>query len=561
MSPILCFHPHILTSRSNVPSEEDHLLRCSRALAKAWEKFQKELPKHQQNAMHDRPPSLEVLFDAVRDANTSWKTSRRGTRWGKVKSSFARLSASADDHSQLLEMLPKNDKYMCLITGALTVIAQAAKNHEELAASMSEVVNSLCDDISHWKRQILAHRDVPAMQTYVRELYVVIFEFFTDLFIGWSKSGWRRFGKAFDKNATDKLFTSKQEQICKLTEKLDREARLDTEEKVAAMHQNMSRQWTRIGVDKVLWKLGCMEQTFLERSNLRKVVVGRSVASENPSFIASVESEDAAPENWVDEQPTRYERRDVLAAIPGVESILTENADKIQTSLHKTTTLQVDTRVFSTLRDWTAGKGTRCIWLQGPAHVPSPSQINLTAIALAGTASNSGVLAQLFLCGFVRGRRLSAQQNLRRAVLSMIVQNMITLPEAFSSGHDFSPERVESCTGQRSSISDAIDLLKQVNTIVSSPAMRIIDDFQALEDRSDLEHTRALAALVDILSGNEAFTVEVDKVCFTTSGFVDVLARQTRKGKIRKAVVDSEVGDVDADDGTRLRGLRLQGEA
>lgn len=68
---------------------------------------------------------MSVLFDAVATAQTTWQDNRDGSKFGKVKKAFARVVRSVDDHSELLAVLPKNDKYVSIVAGTLSSVVKA----------------------------------------------------------------------------------------------------------------------------------------------------------------------------------------------------------------------------------------------------------------------------------------------------------------------------------------------------------------------------------------------------------------------------------------------------
>ncbi|KAI4167237.1 MAG: hypothetical protein LQ343_007373 [Gyalolechia ehrenbergii] len=141
-----------------VPDEEAVLLSQSRKLYAAWAKFCNQLPEDQRQDNSDNIPSLNHLFQSVDKASKTWQEKREGKASGRLKHIFARLCNDFKDHSKLVSIVPREDKYVCLLTGSLSAIAQTV------------------------------HR-------YIHELYVVVFEFLTEKFTSWSRSSWKRFEK------------------------------------------------------------------------------------------------------------------------------------------------------------------------------------------------------------------------------------------------------------------------------------------------------------------------------------------------------------------------------
>lgn len=106
-----------------VPDEEIQLLEKSRALFLAWERFQQQLPPDQRQNVREQPPSLKFLFETVQKASATWKDKYLGTKHGRLKRVFTRMCKVFNDHSQLMAIIPSDDKYICLLTGSLSAIA------------------------------------------------------------------------------------------------------------------------------------------------------------------------------------------------------------------------------------------------------------------------------------------------------------------------------------------------------------------------------------------------------------------------------------------------------
>ena len=77
-------------------------------------------------------------------------------------------------------------------SGAVIDINQASMNHQEIANGVANSLNGLSEDIAYWNSLIHERGNTKIMRRYVRELYVVVFEFLTEIFTKWSKSSWKR---------------------------------------------------------------------------------------------------------------------------------------------------------------------------------------------------------------------------------------------------------------------------------------------------------------------------------------------------------------------------------
>lgn len=109
-------------------SEERLLHEKSQKLLEAWRKFvrklNEKLPSDQQMAI-DQTPRFDLLQKAVHDAQSSLRAKREGTIAGRSHGRLANVVQSFDDYKDLLGVIPSDDKYVCLLTGALSAFAKA----------------------------------------------------------------------------------------------------------------------------------------------------------------------------------------------------------------------------------------------------------------------------------------------------------------------------------------------------------------------------------------------------------------------------------------------------
>lgn len=538
---------------SAAADQDDKLIRASCTLAKAWEKFQKQLPSSQANDLRGQPPRLSVLFQAVKDADLHFKKKRDETKWGKVKGAFARVTKSAEDHSQLLAFVPSNDKYICLVTGTLSTIVKASINHEQLADGVATSLEQLCEDVAHWKKQILAHPRVPEMQNAIKALYVVIFEFLTDLFTDWCSSGRRRFLKSFDQNAFDKLFESKQTQIRRLTEKLDRAATVDTQRTIQLMEEKVGALplVTEAVLESWLLKLGSRFQKLLEDQRPRD-------ADSHPDATNMLETRvprqiELHPEDTdsiVDFGVQSYNRDDLLATIPSRKTILEPLLQDIKRLADGRPSLYIDRRVVLELRGWISGSKGDNLWVQGPAHVPRPSQNTLTAVSVIASAMDAQLPIVFYLSTTSMGMHPPAQ-SVRRMISLLILQMLALLPDEVTTRRDLSSATVEAHMTDSADVKQSLNLLRDLMTFAPRPVLCVVDGAQMLEDLSDGDHTADLTdTLTFLCDGGEDAEIRGSqfKLLITTDGYMDALALQVGSGNMRSIQYEVEADERWADD-------------
>ncbi|KAI7222710.1 hypothetical protein KC333_g968 [Hortaea werneckii] len=453
-----------------------------------------------------------------------------------------------DDHSQILDVLPNNDKYVSLITGSMACIVKATINHEDIALALTDSLEQLCEDIMHWKKQVLARPDLPSIQNDVQELYVVIFQYLTDIFAAWSRSGLKRFSLSFDKNAMTKLFSTRQAQIDRLSERIDRAAKLHEQKSIQAILTSIV---TKAELDDALLKLGCHIQTLLEGLDIRRRPQRSSHSDSSQPLLLTAPEEQQLEDDLPQVHVYRVDKQEIIRQIPDFERLLKSPVNDAQNHSYRATHLETDNRVVLKLHNWLDGTVGSNLWIQGPAHVPSPSQNTLTAMALMVALQSGRCPVLSFFCNSSRTMQLSSRQILSELVRCFIAQLVPHLPSVIRSDQDLSPPRFFSACRQDCPVEDSLALLMDIVDSVESPVYFLIDGVQALEQYADAEHTQSLSRMVEYLCGTDAEGQKkssANNVCFTSDGFVDALALQAQRGQLEKVSFELESDDVQADD-------------
>ncbi|KAI7286659.1 hypothetical protein KC345_g992 [Hortaea werneckii] len=458
-----------------------------------------------------------------------------------------------DDHSQILEVLPNNDKYVSLITGSMACIVKATINHEDIALALTDSLEQLCEDITHWKKQVLAHPDLPSIQKDVQELYVVVFQYLTDVFATWSSSGWKRFSLSFDKNAMVKLFSTRQAQIDRLSERIDRAAKLHEQKSIQTI---LASVVTKADFEDGLLKLGCRFQTYLEGLDLRRRPQRSSYSDSSPPLLLTAPEEQELEHEQPEVHVHRVDKQEIIDQIPEFKRLLTLPINDAKSHSHRATHLETDRRVVLKLHNWLDGAVGPNLWIQGPAHVFSPSQNTLTSIALMVALQNGGRPVLSFFCDSIRTAQLSPCQILTELVHCFIAQLVPHLSSVTGSDRELSPSRFSAACKQDCPVEETLACLMDMVNSVESPVYFLIDGMQVLEQRSDTEHTQNLSCMVEYLCGTDTehgITSPANKVCFTSDGFVDALALRAQQGQLEKVSFELESDDVQADDVASLR--------
>lgn len=547
------------------------------------------LPESERQSVRNSIPDLPEVHNAVRSAMLTWQEKRDSTKLGKVKKVFEKVYQSCDDHSSLLSIIPNDDKYVSLIAGSLTAIAkvredtnsmktvldnlQATINHQNIAEAISDTLNELCDDINFCKRLVSPHSSNSVMMRLVRELYIVFFEFLTDVFTKWSASRWDRIKSSFDKSAFDGLFTSKRQRMKDIRNHLKDEAdlanrsreeqnRRRTQETLLSIERNLAHLLRdNLETKRLFSLLGWNAQRFLEESDLMsKTSTATSV--ELPCLQDNYVPTIGAPEHLdqilgadTNHQQT-YFRKDILVNHPKFQELLLEHDQNIRDLIDRAYYISIDTQVARRVSTWAGSLERSCLWVQGPAYMAIPSHNTLAATWIVALAEKSQLPVLSYLCQTSQPSRLNKEQRFCKMLLSLIAQAMRFLPEEISTHIDLSFQRLDASIAESAGAPELLSLLQDLISLIPTIAFFFIDSLQALEHPSDVSQTSRLKSLIDVLCQDLPGGPKV-KTYFTTDGSAQVLARAARDGLIERLTSEDEIDVHPGDDTMDLRMLEL----
>lgn len=543
-----------------IPDEETVLFDQSRRLHTAWSKFRHNLPKDQEIQLEGRDlPDINYLVATVKKASATWQSDRDGSKLGKLKDKFHSLCETCQNHSSLLEIIPKDEKYVTLLTGSLSAIAQATINHQKIAEGVADTLDDLSQDIDFWNRQVEEHGYTSSLRRYIQELYVVVFEFFTEIFNKWSKSGWKRFLTSFDESAFNKLFTARKDRLTVIEQQMQRqvdfEFRRNTRLKLNRLVQNYEEISTSLPdqLHKQRLVLGEYLQQFLEQQQSfrleksQQALVTSTIeesTGKTPDLSASDGSELPSPDLEVRPRPRvhfRYSRSEIQAELTHFTTQWMNQVEHLIQAAKQASSLQIDKEVHYRVETWLRGFSSTNLWIQGPHDVSRPGQNTMTAVSLTALARTHNIPCVIYFCTLADQRALAESKTafLRTFIVSIITQLVQLMPEKGYSNVDLSPARFAALTQDTLNVGEALQLMRDVRDLGPRLVHGFIDNIQVLEDRSDDGYTRdflsaiatlcrlkgrsQLSEIVDSPDSNE--TVLGTKICFTTEGYVDGLAQ------------------------------------
>ena len=565
-------------AHGSVPDEEAVLFHQSQRLHAAWSKFQRNLPEDQRMRLRDHErPDINFLMATVNRASATWQSDREESTIGKVKSKFHGLCETCHDHSSLLAIIPKNDKYVTLLTGSLSAIAQATINHQNIAEGVADTLDDLGRDIDFWNRQMKEHENIPALRQYIQELYVVVFEFFTEIFNKWSKSGWKRFLTSFDEGAFNKLFTSKKNRLLAVEHRMERDINLDFRhrtimslERVIQYQEGLFNLLPRqLGEQRLF--LGESLQKFLEQqqslrleppqpASVTSIIEGAS--AETSSANSSVQSVPPLPEpeiSPVQRAHYQYSRAEIQAELTIFTNQWMNQVDHLIQAANQSSLLRLDKEVHHHLVTWLRALNPTNFWIQGPHDVSRPSQNSMTAVSLVALARTHNIPSIIYFCAFTEhyDSIIPKRVDLGFFLASIVTQLVQFIPEKGYTETDLSPARFVALAQGALGVAETLQLIRDVRNVGPRLLYGFIDNLQVLEDRADGAYTRDFLSAIVTLCGlhresqpperavttNENQAVLGTKICFTTEGYVDGLAQAAELQLVDRVEYDLETSD------------------
>jgi hypothetical protein len=524
----------------------------------------------------------------VSKASASWQWGRDDSKLGKLKSKFQGLCKTFTSHSTLLSVFPKDDKYVTLLTGSLSAIAQATINHQKIAEGVADTLEDLSHDIDIWNRQMKEHGDIPALRRYIQELYVVIFEFFTEIFNKWSKSSWKRFLISFDESAFNELFTSKKNRMLAIQNRMNSHINLDFHRRttrsleIMIQQQNMLCQKQeslsqilpdqinqlceqRLLVGESLQRLLDQQQYFrleLPRPSEITSIQENTTGKILPSASTSNEPETEAPKLEVypvSQKHYQFSRTEILAEIKHFTDQWKSQVHHLIQVTNQAPILQVDREVHNRLVTWLRAPSCINFWIQGPHDVSQLSQNSMTAVSLAALARKNNIPCIIYFCSFAERHepRISKASDLGSLLASIITQLVHLIPDNGYTEASLAPSRFSALAQGTLSVPEALQLILDIRSLGPRVVYGFIDNIQVLEDPSDQGYTkdflRTIATLCRLgrgaprpdctLVGEDEGVALGTRICFTTDGYVDGLAQASELQLLDKVEFDLDTND------------------
>ena len=391
------------------------------------------------------------------------------------------------------------------------------------------------------------------MRDYVAKLYVVVFKFLVGIMTKWSKSSVARFLRSFDSSFFDEEIQQKKTKIRDLEHRLERQGSLAMKNyvkeapskediaKIVSVSQANFQMELSIKAEQFQRELGRTMKNTLQEEFLNTMWAQRDeflLGANSPLARSREASPMPVPPNEAD---NFYRRKQIELT---AHRLLQQNTrqEHVQTMVAQSEDLSIHIGIFDRIQQWNAAKTSQCLWIQGPFQVSSPSHYTLLNTYVLATAERASIPTISYFC--------ELGTDMVKMVYSLILQLVALIPDDFRSDLDFTSARFDALAGTTDSLSDAIDLFKDLLSVGPYLLFILVDGLQVLDTASNAGPLTQFVQLVRDRSKEATDSSRTIKTLFTTDGFVESLT--ALRGNQRLDALDFTSEDLDFADGIEV---------
>ncbi|KAL4917031.1 hypothetical protein BDW62DRAFT_202194 [Aspergillus aurantiobrunneus] len=329
------------------------------------------------------------------------------------------------------------------------------------------------------------HGNIKILRQYIQELYVVVFEVFTDLFT--------------------KITLEFQRQTTRSLEKLVS----DQEKLLALFPQQLEHQRYLLGasIQKFLGEQLQSAQPLSEPSFTLALGSGR----QSPQLLAVGQDADPTPVILGD-----YHRAELTSAVP-------EYLDQFRLEMRELVKM--------------SQISSKNLWIQGPHGAAKPSQNCMTAVSIVALSHGNSIPTVSYFCSLSHDIHAHPTRDdaLRAMLTSIVAQLVLFLPERGSTSMDLSLARFSAIAQNAPSVDELLRMIRDLRRAGPRYVHCVIDSTLC-----------NLAYSIHEDNDNQGLgeSPRITKTCLTTDGMMDVLSQAAEIDLVEKI----EFG-VEADDG------------
>ncbi|KAI1155265.1 hypothetical protein F4825DRAFT_68629 [Nemania diffusa] len=396
--------------------------------------------------------SIEMLESSMEDDSNDLKTTVDDLheKWreghGPIYKVFIKLCNTFDDHRSIFAIFPSQSDYASVLSASLSCLVKAAKNHSEIAKTLSNSITAISEKVAGCSALIMIIK-TPRMRKKLANVYARMFQFYQEAIAWYLQSKFSRLISSFNENL-EKGFKEAEKDLDDCLTELHREASIGGLAMIAMLHgkvsalegelqrqrQNYPEQDTSAGRRMMI----LMEASWMDN---RPAAPNRTLEPSHSSYLA------IEPASRIQDvtTPTGITRASARAHVPALEPFIV--GDEGSRLLGAGSFWVAEEEVLPKLRAWMVGdKAPRTLWISSPYDIAGMTSARAAALAVVAAAWQAETPIISHFCQRPKPNEVRAGTGVEQMGLIGLVYSLIRQLLQFSAAEDVLDVSAESLT-------------------------------------------------------------------------------------------------------------------
>ncbi|KAL2194965.1 hypothetical protein P885DRAFT_79864 [Corynascus similis CBS 632.67] len=203
------------------PGDEARFEQTRQDLMNAMKEFQDLVPEELRST--EMPKSWSDVELAVSTVQAEWEIKTKESYGARARHWVRKMCTGLHNHSAVLNMLPTNNEYVSLISGAVVMIIKASANYSDITESFAQGVSEINDAVAIVQKSQIY--DSQPIQQLVMRLYTRVFSYLRKFMLWYTSRSRSRFLKSFNENV-QKTFDEDLQQVRDISMQLSQQIQL-----------------------------------------------------------------------------------------------------------------------------------------------------------------------------------------------------------------------------------------------------------------------------------------------------------------------------------------------
>ncbi|KAI1658643.1 hypothetical protein F4813DRAFT_40293 [Daldinia decipiens] len=363
------------------------------------------------------PQELEAIIDNLEEA---WKQNN-----GRIYRTFKLLCKTLDDHKAVFSIFPSQNEYTSILCSSIFCFVKAAKNHSEIAETLSNSVHRISEIVARASKNILIFK-TQSIRRKLADIYAIVFRFHHKTIQWYLSSKLTRVFPSFNENLKAG-FESTEKELDKEIEELYREAQISQHAMVAILSGNIERLSAELHYQRMHCEV--TDTTAGHRMiNLMEASWNGSRFLKRPQQIETDRHNPLGSElilhapEMVGNIITRGQARTYS---PAIERFIVGDEGPSKFSTGKFWVAEDE--VLLKLRDWMAERRTtRMLWISSPYEPGAMTSAHASALAVVAAAWQAKAPLISHFCQRPRRDELRAGMSVEQVGLMGLVYSLVS---------------------------------------------------------------------------------------------------------------------------------------